>query len=60
MENLDKDELHQLVTFYRQRCYDLELQSLQLQIKLNKAISQVKEPTPAIKTTVHKNNKIKE
>lgn len=60
MDNIDKDDLQQILTFYRQRCYDLEFQFLQLQTRLNKIISQNTETIPATKTTVNKTNKIKE
>lgn len=36
MENLSSEELIQLVNFYRQRAADLELQVLQLQLKIGK------------------------
>ena len=47
MEELSSEELMQLVNFYRQRAADLELQILQLQIKLGKKDSDKK---PAEKT----------
>lgn len=40
MDNIDLDEAKQLINFYRQRSADLEFQVLQLQMKLNKAISE--------------------
>lgn len=59
MENLGREELIQLVTFYKQRASDLEFSLLQTQLKLNKAISlgNVQEPVPAIKTTIDKKPK---
>lgn len=42
MEDLTSEELLQLVNFYRQRSADLELQVLQLQIKLSKKDSDKK------------------
>lgn len=36
MEDLDKDEVVQLVAFYKQKLSDAELELLKLQIKLNK------------------------
>lgn len=60
MENLGKDDLIQLLNFYRQKASDLEFQVLQLQININKINSKQSEPVPAIKTVVHKNNKTKE
>lgn len=35
MNELDKDQLIQLISFYKQRASDLELEALVLQIKLN-------------------------
>jgi len=51
MEDLGVEELKQLVNFYRQKSSDLEFQLLQVQLKLNKFMTQKTEPTPAIKTT---------
>jgi len=53
MNNLEKDELIQLVTFYKQRSSDLEFSVLQLQMKLNKIIS-LQESKPATKTVIEK------
>ena len=36
MNNLEKDELIQLVTFYKQKLSDLELELLKLQLEINK------------------------
>lgn len=55
MENLGTDELTQLVNFYRQRAADLELQVLQLQMKLNKALTDAAEHDH--KTAPDKNKK---
>lgn len=60
MDNLTREELIQLINFYRQKSSDLELQLLQSQINFNKIVSQKSESVPAIKTTVNKTNKTKE
>lgn len=36
MDELSLDDLKQLVYFYKQKSADLELQNLQLQLKINK------------------------
>ena len=36
MNNLEKDELVQLVTFYKQKLSDVELELLKLQLEINK------------------------
>jgi hypothetical protein len=56
MDDLTKEELIQLLTFYRQSKSDLELSLLQTQIKLNKAISLVNNdvPVPATKKVIDK------
>ena len=56
MEDLGRDELVQLITFYKQRVSDLEFSLLQTQIKLNKAIlnNNQEQPIPATKTVVDK------
>ena len=56
MDDLTKEELMQLLTFYRQSKSDLELSLLQTQIKLNKAISLVNQdvPVPATKKVIDK------
>jgi hypothetical protein len=56
MDDLTKEELIQLLTFYRQSKSDLELNLLQTQIKLNKAISLVTKdvPVPATKKVIDK------
>ena len=41
MENLDKNELVQLITFYKQKLSDTELELLKLQIEINKLNSMV-------------------
>jgi hypothetical protein len=56
MDDLTKEELIQLLTFYRQSKSDLELSLLQTQIKLNKAISLINQdvPVPATKKVIDK------
>ena len=56
MDDLTKEELIQLLTFYRQSKSDLELSLLQTQIKLNKAINLVTNdvPVPATKKVIDK------
>jgi len=56
MDDLTREELIQLLTFYRQSKSDLELNLLQTQIKLNKAISLVTNdvPVPATKKVIDK------
>ena len=56
MEDLGRDELMQLVTFYKQRVSDLEFSLLQTQLKLNKAIlvNVSDQAVPATKTAVDK------
>jgi len=48
MENLEKNELLQLITFYKQKLSDVELESLKLQLEVNKlnsiVLSLSKEP----------------
>jgi len=41
MENLEKNELIQLITFYKQKLSDTELESLKLQIEINKLNSMI-------------------
>jgi len=41
MENLEKNELIQLVGFYKQKLSDVELESLKLQLEINKLNSMV-------------------
>jgi hypothetical protein len=36
MEDLSKEELFQLITFYKQKASDIELDFLKLQLKYNK------------------------
>jgi len=56
MDDLTREELMQLLTFYRQSKSDLELSLLQTQIKLNKAISLANNdvPVPATKKVIDK------
>jgi hypothetical protein len=48
MEDLSKEELFQLVTFYKQKVSDIELDFLKLQLKYNKlnsvVLNSVQEP----------------
>jgi hypothetical protein len=41
MENLEKNELLQLIRFYKQKLSDVELESLKLQLEVNKLNSMV-------------------
>ena len=41
MENLEKNELIQLIGFYKQKLSDIELESLKLQLEINKLNSMV-------------------
>ncbi len=41
MENLEKNELIQLISFYKQKLSDIELESLKLQLEVNKLNSTV-------------------
>jgi hypothetical protein len=41
MENLEKNELLQLLRFYKQKLSDVELESLKLQLEVNKLNSMV-------------------
>ncbi len=41
MENLEKNELIQLITFYKQKLSDTELESLKLQLEVNRLNSMV-------------------
>jgi hypothetical protein len=41
MQNLEKNELIQLVGFYKQKLSDVELESLKLQLEVNKLNSMV-------------------
>jgi hypothetical protein len=41
MENLEKNELIQLVGFYKQKLSDVELESLKLQLEINKLNSMI-------------------
>jgi hypothetical protein len=59
VEDLGRDELIQLVTFYKQRASDLEFSLLQTQLKLNKAISfsGQGQSVPETKTVIDKKQK---
>jgi hypothetical protein len=59
VEELGREELVQLVAFYRQKSSDLEFSLLQTQLKLNKAmfVSGQEQPVPAIKTVVDRKQK---
>jgi hypothetical protein len=59
MEDLGRDELIQLITFYKQRASDLEFTVLQTQLKLNKTTALVgqDQPVPASKTVVDRKPK---
>jgi len=41
VENLDKNELVQLITFYKQKLSDTELELLKLQLEVNKLNSMI-------------------
>jgi len=41
VENLDKNELVQLITFYKQKLSDTELELLKLQLEINKLNSMI-------------------
>ncbi len=41
MDNLEKNELIQLISFYKQKLSDIELESLKLQLEINKLNSMV-------------------
>ena len=41
MENLEKNELIQLITFYKQKLSDTELDSLKLQLEINRLNSMI-------------------
>ena len=53
MENLEKNELIQLIRFYKQKLSDVELELLKLQLEVNKLNSMVltlsQEPVKKIK-----------
>jgi hypothetical protein len=59
VEDLGRDELIQLITFYKQRASDLEFTVLQTQLKLNKTIALVgqDQTVPATKTVVDRKPK---
>jgi len=44
MQNEEVEDLKQLVTFYRQRASELEMQVLQAQLKINRLSSNQEEP----------------
>jgi hypothetical protein len=46
MQNEEIEDLKQLVTFYRQRSSELEMQVLQAQLKINRLTINQEEPTP--------------
>ena len=52
MEDLNKDEVSQLLNFYKNRAADLEFQLLQAQLRLNRVSTN--EPVPAKKIIVEK------
>ena len=41
MDNLEKNELIKLISFYKQKLSDVELESLKLQLEINKLNSMV-------------------
>jgi hypothetical protein len=41
MENLEKNELIQLISFYKQKLSDTELESLKLQLEVNRLNSMI-------------------
>jgi hypothetical protein len=41
MDNLEKNELIQLISFYKQKLSDIELESLKLQLEVNKLNSMI-------------------
>jgi hypothetical protein len=49
MEDFEKEELLQLLNFYKTRAADLEFQVLQSQLKINRL--EAKEAVPATKIT---------
>jgi len=49
MQDLEKEDLVQLINFYKTRAADLEFQVLQAQLKINRLESQ--DPVPATKIT---------
>ena len=53
MDNLEKNELIQLLSFYKQKLSDVELESLKLQLEVNRLNSMIlglsKEPVKKIK-----------
>ena len=51
MDELGNEELKQIVSFYRQRCSDLEYSNLQWQLRYNKLVNAASEPIPATKIT---------
>ena len=52
MEDFDKDEVIQLLNYYKNRSADLEFQLLQTQLKMKRA--SLSEPVAAKKTVVEK------
>jgi hypothetical protein len=49
MDNFEKEDLLQLINFYKNRAADLELQLLQAQLKINRL--ETAESIPATKIT---------
>lgn len=45
MDDLDKEDINVLLSFYRQKSNDLELQNLILQVKLNKELAKINRDT---------------
>ncbi len=56
MEDLGREELKQLINFYRQKSSDLEFNLLQAQIKLNRinSFNGSAEPGPSVKSVADK------
>lgn len=50
MENLEKNELVQLITFYKQKLSDTELELLKLQLEVNKLNSAILSSAQAKKS----------
>jgi hypothetical protein len=46
MENLEKNELVQLITFYKQKLSDTELELLKIQLEVNRLNSIILSSTP--------------
>lgn len=54
MEDLNIEEIKQLANFYRQKASDLELQVLQLQLKMVRQVVTNEDPVPATKISKNK------